>query len=72
MRLPFGIKSAPGYFQEITQQLTRNLRGVTVYMDDTLVSGSYAQEHLGNLKALFKRLNEKGLRCTSNGGTRTH
>ena len=30
-RLPFGIKSAPGYFQEIMEQLTQNLRGVAVY-----------------------------------------
>ena len=33
-RLPFGIKSAPGYFQEIMEQLTQNLRGVCVYFDD--------------------------------------
>ena len=63
MQLPFGIKSAPGYFQEIMEQLTRDLRGVAVYMDDILVSGNNAQEHLGNLRVLFRRLNEKGLRC---------
>ena len=48
-RLPFGIKSAPGYFQEIMEQLTRDLTGVAVYLDDILVSGSNAQEHLDNL-----------------------
>jgi hypothetical protein len=36
-RLPFGITSAPGYFQEIMDQLTRDLPGVAVYMDDILV-----------------------------------
>ena len=45
------------------EQLTRDLRGVVVYMDDVLVSGSSAQEHLENLRALFRHLNEKGLRC---------
>ena len=45
------------------EQLTRDLRGVAVYMDDILVSGNNAQEHLGNLRALFRRLNEKGLHC---------
>ena len=45
-RLPFGIKSAPGYFQEIMEQHTRNLQGVVVYIDDILVSGNNAQEHL--------------------------
>ena len=57
-RLPFGIKSAPGYFQEIMEQLTQNLRGVAVYFDDILVSGDNAKDHLMNLRALFKRLEE--------------
>ena len=62
-RLPFGIKSAPGYFQQIMEQLTSDLKGVAVYLDDILVSGNDAQEHLQNLQALLQRLNEKGLRC---------
>ena len=62
-RLPFGISSAPGYFQEIMDQLTRDLPGVAVYLDDILVSGNTAQEHVNNLRRLLQRLNEKGLRC---------
>ena len=62
-RLPFGIKSAPGYFQNIMEQLTSDLKGVAIYLDDILVSGDNAEDHLSNLKALLKRLNEKGLRC---------
>ena len=63
MRLPFGISSAPGYFQEIMDMLTSDLKGVAVYMDDILVSGNTAAEHLQNLKSLLKRLEENGLRC---------
>eukprot|EP00731_Ephydatia_muelleri_P034216 Em0051g8a len=63
MRLPFGISSAPGYFQEIMDQLTSDLQGVAVYMDDILVSGTTAAEHIQNLRALLKRLEEKGLHC---------
>ncbi|KII64356.1 Retrovirus-related Pol polyprotein from transposon 17.6 [Thelohanellus kitauei] len=37
-RLAFGIKSAPGYFQEIMSKLTADLNGVAVYFDDILVS----------------------------------
>ena len=55
-RLPFGIASAPGYFQEIMDQLTCDLKGVAVYLDDILVSGTTAEEHVRNLRALFKRL----------------
>ena len=62
-RLPFGISSAPGYFQEVMDQLTKDLKGVAVYLDDILVSGSDAEEHLRNLRALLQRLDEKGLRC---------
>ena len=62
-RLPFGITSAPGYFQNIMDKLTSDLQGVAVYMDDLLVSGADAQQHLRNLRALLQRLQDKGLRC---------
>eukprot|EP00731_Ephydatia_muelleri_P000962 Em0001g962a len=45
-RLPFGISSAPGYFQEIMDQLTSDLQGVAVYMDDILVNGTTASENI--------------------------
>ena len=44
--LPFGISSAPGYFQSIMDSLTSDLPGVAVYLDDILVSGASADEHL--------------------------
>ena len=44
-RLPFGISSAPGYFQQIMENLTADLRGVVVCLDDMLVGGSTAEEH---------------------------
>jgi hypothetical protein len=62
-RLPFGISSAPGYFQEIMEQLTQDLPGVAVYLDDILVSGSDASSHLHNLSRLLQRLTDRGLRC---------
>ena len=62
-RLPFGISSAPGYFQEIMDQLTSDLPGVAVYLDDILVSGRNAEEHLQNLRQLLQRLHDKGMRC---------
>ena len=63
MRIPFGIISAPGYFQEIIDQLTNDLDGVSVYLDNILVSGPIPEEHLNNLHRLLQRLKESGLRC---------
>ena len=45
------------------EQLTSDLPVVAVYLDDILVSGANAEEHLQNLKTLFQRLQDKGLRC---------
>lgn len=57
------LSSAPGYFQEIMDQLTGDLRGVACYTDNTLVSGSTTTEHLQNLRALLQGLQDKGLCC---------
>ena len=62
-RLPFGISSAPGHFQEIMEQLTQDIPGVAVYLDDILVSGSDAKSHLQNLRKLLQKLSDNGLRC---------
>ena len=61
--MPFGISSAPGHFQQIVDESTRDLPGVAVYLDDILVSGSTVEEHFRNLQHLLKRLENKGLRC---------
>ncbi|CAM1319032.1 Uncharacterised protein r2_g2717 [Pycnogonum litorale] len=44
-------------------QLTCDLKGVAVYLDDILISGADAADHLQNLQAFFQRLQDKGLRC---------
>ena len=62
-KLAFHISSAPGYFQEIMEQLTSDLSGVDVYLDDILVRGKDAKDHLHNFRELLKRLNSNGLRC---------
>jgi len=61
--LPFGISSAPGYFQQVLDEITSDLPGVAVYLDDILCSGAAAEAHLQNLRRLLERLHDKGLRC---------
>ena len=40
-------------------QLTCDLDGVAVYLDDILISGSSADEHLQNLRALLQHLQDR-------------
>ena len=44
-------------------QLTSDLPGVAVYLDDILVSGSTAEDYLNNLKRLLSRLYDNDIRC---------
>ena len=61
-RLPFGVISIPGYFQEIMDKLNCGQKGVAVYLDDILVGGANFMEPLENLEALLHRIRDKGLR----------
>ncbi|XP_053278106.1 uncharacterized protein K02A2.6-like [Pleuronectes platessa] len=61
-RLPFGITSAPALFQRAVDQILSGLTGVQCYLDDLLITGKDEQEHLRNLDAALKRLEEYGLR----------
>ncbi|KIH57433.1 reverse transcriptase [Ancylostoma duodenale] len=61
-RLPFGIKTAPGIFQQIMNKMVAGLRGVATYLDDILVCGKTEQEYMENLLALFERISEYGFK----------
>ncbi|KIH65978.1 reverse transcriptase [Ancylostoma duodenale] len=61
-RSPFGIKAAPGIFQQIMNKMVAGLRGVATYLDDILVFGRTEQEHMENLLALFERIAEYGFK----------
>lgn len=49
MKFLFGITSAASYFQEKMKQLISDLPGVSVYLDDILISKANATEPLQNL-----------------------
>ena len=44
-------------------ELTSDLHEVAVYLDDLLISGANAEEHLQNLQALLQHLQDIGLCC---------
>ena len=53
-RLPFGIASAPAIFQQTMEKILQGLSGVTVYIDDILVTGRNDEEHLVALEAVLR------------------
>uniref|UniRef100_A0A5S6QL65 RNA-directed DNA polymerase n=1 Tax=Trichuris muris TaxID=70415 RepID=A0A5S6QL65_TRIMR len=61
-RLPFGVKSAPGIFQQIMDTMIAGLNGTVAYLDDVLVVGRTLEEHNRNLKAVLNRVMEFGFR----------
>ena len=61
-RLPFGVASAPSMFQRIMENILQGLPGVSVYIDDILVTGKTKDEHFRNLESAMTRLEEAGLR----------
>ncbi|XGW11934.1 hypothetical protein V3C99_012977 [Haemonchus contortus] len=59
-RLPFGVKSAPGIFQQIMDSMICGLQGVAPYLDDIIVTGHTYEEHCRNLETLLNRISEYG------------
>ena len=45
--------------------LFANIPGVTVYLDDILITGNDTQSHLEHLKTVLERLHYSGLRLKS-------
>ncbi|XP_055708916.1 uncharacterized protein K02A2.6-like [Phlebotomus papatasi] len=61
-RLPPGIRSAPGIFQEIVERMLQGIPGVISYFDDICVASSDTKEHFAVLKEVFKRLEDYNFR----------
>ena len=50
---PFGITSAPEYFQQRMHKILSGLKGVVCVIDDVLVHGVTQEEHDENLLAVL-------------------
>ena len=64
-RLPYGISSAPEYFQKRMDKELTGLQGVLCHMDDILVIGRNKEEHDGRLVKVLQRLKDRCLFSTS-------
>ena len=61
-RLPFGVASAPGVFQRCMESLFQGCKGVSVYLDDILVTGQSVDDHFVNLDKVLGILATSGLK----------
>ena len=61
-RLPYGVASAPAQFQKVMDTLLQGLPGVICYLDDILITGATAAEHLANVEEVLSRLKQHGIR----------
>ena len=62
--MPFGLCNAPATFQRLMEKVLHGLVGKAclVYLDNVLVLGKNLEEHLDNLRKVWDRLCEAGLR----------
>ena len=60
-KLPFGISSAPEYFQKEMSKVLAGILGVLCHIDDILISGSNQQEHDARLQEVLERIQAAGL-----------
>ena len=61
-RLVFGVSSAPAIWQRAMDQILQGLSGVQCYLDDIIITRSNDEQHLTNLDAVMKCLNDAGLK----------
>ncbi|VDP22714.1 unnamed protein product [Soboliphyme baturini] len=54
-QLPFGVKAAPGIFQQLMDSMISGLSGSVVYLGEVVV-GKNEAEHQKNLETLFSRI----------------
>ena len=60
-RLPFGISSAPEFYQKRMSETLEGIEGVVCHMDDVLVYGKDQNQHDIRLEAVLRKLKETGI-----------
>ncbi|KAM9306607.1 LOW QUALITY PROTEIN: uncharacterized protein KZ484_000022 [Pholidichthys leucotaenia] len=64
-QVPFGLSSVPSCFQKVMATMLAGLKGVVIYLDDTVVHGALREEHHVRLERVLESLQEHGV--TLNG-----
>jgi hypothetical protein len=62
LMIPFGLKNAPVFFQQIMNQVLKGVDFLKCYIDDVLVHSKGLLQHSVHLQKLFKRLHEVNMK----------
>jgi len=60
-RMPFGLKNAGQTFQRMMDEVLVDMESSFCYMDDVMVASFTEEDHLEDLRDLFRRLEKHGL-----------
>jgi len=65
--MPFGLCNAPATFERLMERVLRGLHWKTclVYLDDIIILGRDFDEHIKNLKEVFERIKNAGLKLSA-------
>jgi hypothetical protein len=60
--MPFGLKNAPIFFQQVMDQVLEKVDFLKCYIDDVLMHSKGFMQHLVHLEELFKRLHKVNMK----------
>ena len=61
--VPFGLAQAPAYFQALINKVLKGRHKFAVtYVDDIIIFSKDEEEHFEQLRIIFQRLKEAGLK----------
>lgn len=66
---PFGVSSATGIFQRVTDKVLQEIPNLVVYLDDILATSASEDDHVKLLDAMLSRIQAAGLLLHKSKGT---
>jgi hypothetical protein len=60
--MPFGLKNAPLFFQQVMDQVFKGADFLKCYINDVLVHSKGLLQHLAHLEELFKRFHKVNMK----------
>ncbi|KAK7909313.1 hypothetical protein WMY93_013997 [Mugilogobius chulae] len=59
--MPFGVRNAPATFQRLVNRVLRGVPGCEAYLDDIVIHSKTWDEHISQLREVFRRLDNANL-----------